>query len=577
MNQTRTMGLGDLLVSEEVISGSQLETALAEQHETNERLGEILCRKGWVTQNQLMSTLARQLGIRHFDPTRDEVQVSALELVPVEFARRHDVLPVSLDSESFTVAMSDPMNVEALDHLKRIAARKSVELDILLGRSETLESSREKGYGWIEGDRNVSQLIEQVMDEVGEDDWGLDGVVLDDGEAGAQDAGIVNLVDQVIVKAVKERATDIHIEPQKNGLVIRYRIDGVLVEALSPPKEVYNGVVSRLKILSNMDIAEKRTAQDGRFSFTREGHSVDVRASIVPTINGEKFVLRLLNKSGFKLSLNDLGYSEDDATAFRNAINQPYGMVLLSGPTGSGKTTTLYSGLLELKGESLNITTIEDPVEYQIDRINQVQVNERKDITFATALRSFLRQDPDVIMVGEIRDQETADIAIRAALTGHMVFSTIHANDAPATATRLLSMGVEPFMASSALTMVAAQRLVRRNCPHCLVEYTPTDEALFALGLMSASGDDWGNRTFVRGEGCVACNGRGYRGRVAIVERMLMTPPLRQMIAEGRPASEIRDQALDEGMNTLRDSGLQKVLQGETTIEEVLRVCISEG
>jgi type IV pilus assembly protein PilB len=416
----------------------------------------------------------------------------------------------------------------------------------------------------------VSQLIEQVIDEVGD---GLSDSLedLEDLEgADAHDAGIVNLVDQIIIKALQERATDIHVEPQSKGLVIRYRIDGMLVDALTPPRAVFNGVTSRIKILSDMDIAERRAAQDGRFSFKREGFKVDVRASAVPTINGEKIVLRLLDKSGFKLSLADLGFSEEDAVAFRKAIHQPYGMVLLSGPTGSGKTTTLYSGLLELKGDSLNITTIEDPVEYQIDRINQVQVNNRKNMTFATGLRAFLRQDPDVIMVGEIRDHETADIAIRAALTGHMVFSTIHANDAPTTATRLVSMGVESFMASSALTLVAAQRLVRRNCPKCIVEYTPNDDVLMALGLENDSA------TYFKGEGCAACKNRGFTGRLALIEMMFISKELRQMIGEGCNANEIRDMALEQGMVTLRASGIKKVNLGLTTAEEVLRVCVSD-
>lgn len=562
--------LGDLLVDEGIISAKQLEEALVEQSNTHERLGELLCRKGLIQQSTLMDVLAIQQGIRHFDPSVDEIQTNALDLITVDFARRHDLLPISAGNGKFIVAMADPLDIQALDHLESVARKIDLKVEVLLGRPEILESSRESSYGWIEGDRNVSQLIEQVIDEVGD---GLPSNMeeLEELEgAGAHDAGIVNLVDQIIVKALQERATDIHIEPQSKGLVIRYRVDGMLIDALTPPRAVYNGVISRIKILSDMDIAERRAAQDGRFSFRREGHKVDVRVSSIPTINGEKMVLRLLDKSGFNLTLSDLGFSDIDAEHFRKAIHQPYGMVLLSGPTGSGKTTTLYSGLLELKGNSLNITTIEDPVEYQIDRINQVQVNKRKDVTFAAGLRAFLRQDPDVIMVGEIRDQETADIAIRAALTGHMVFSTIHANDAPTTATRLVSMGVEPFMASSALTLVAAQRLVRKVCKSCLKEYTPGDDILLALGLKSDS------MTFMHGEGCVSCKGRGYSGRIALIEMLFVTKNIRQMIAEGRNANELRDAALENGMTTLRDSGLAKARLGQTTVEEVLRVCISD-
>ncbi len=318
----------------------------------------------------------------------------------------------------------------------------------MMADAEILRRARQDNYGWAQGDKNVSQLIEQVIDEVGV----LPDVdnINEDEEMGAEDAGIVNLVNQIISKALQEHATDIHVEPQPSGLVIRYRVDGILYDALTPPQVVYNGTISRLKIMSNMDIAERRTAQDGRFTYKREGREVDVRVSSVPTVHGEKMVLRLLEKDRFNFSLKGMGMADRDVALFEKSINQPYGMIVLSGPTGSGKTTTLYASLAELNDSTRNITTVEDPVEYQIPRINQVQVNNRKNVTFANALRAFLRQDPDVIMVGEIRDQETAEIAVRAALTGHMVFSTIHANDAPSTATRLVSMGTESFMAASA-------------------------------------------------------------------------------------------------------------------------------
>jgi type II secretory ATPase GspE/PulE/Tfp pilus assembly ATPase PilB-like protein len=405
-----------------------------------------------------------------------------------------------------------------------------------------------------------------VVDEIG--DSFDDDTDADDAELRAEHAGIVNLVDQIIAQALQERATDIHIEPQEHSLIIRYRVDGLLDHALSPPRAVYTGTISRIKILADMDIAERRAAQDGRFTHRMPGHEVDVRVSAIPTIHGEKLVLRLLDKSGFNLNLPDLGFSTTDHQAFTKAIHQPFGMVLLSGPTGSGKTTTLYASLLELKNDTMNITTVEDPVEYQIAGINQVQVNERKNVTFATALRSFLRQDPDCIMVGEIRDHDTADIAIRAALTGHMVFSTIHANDAPSTATRLVSMGAEPFMAASALTLVAAQRLVRRVCAECAEACEPREELLMALGIDATPTD-----RFVRGAGCAECSGRGYAGRVAIIERMSLTSGLRRLIGENRPTDEIRALALEEGLVTLRDNGIQKARDGVTTLDEVLRVC----
>jgi len=572
---TRDAQLGSYLLREGLVSRAQIDEALAEQAGTRQRLGEILTRRGWISEENVLDALSDQLGYRRFDPARDAVEPAALDLVSIEFARRHGVLPVRTDDRFLRVAMSDPLDVEALDHLRRIARRVDRELEVLLAPSDVLERARENNYGLVEGNRNVTQLIDRVVDEIAQETPADEDLDEEEAQRRAQEAGIVNLVDQVIAQALQERATDIHVEPQETGLLIRYRVDGMLYDALTPPRAVYMGTMSRIKVLANMDIAERRTAQDGRFSYRRNGREVDIRVSVIPTIHGEKAVLRLLDKGNFNFSLRDLGFSEADYELFRAAIRNPYGMVLLSGPTGSGKTTTLYASLLELRNETQNILTVEDPVEYQMPRINQVQVNERKQVTFANALRSFLRQDPDVIMVGEIRDRDTAEIAIRAALTGHMVFSTIHANDAPTTATRLVSMGAEPFMAASALTLVAAQRLVRRNCRHCLEEYEPPEEMLLAL---EASLDRNGQAPirFVRGRGCAACKQRGYLGRVAIVERMSLTPGLRQLIATSRPAGEIRELALQEGMVTLRNSGLEKVREGMTTLEEILRVCLSD-
>jgi type IV pilus assembly protein PilB len=571
---TKAPGLGEYLISQGLITQPQLDAALLEQKRTRERLGEILLHQGLITDQDLLGALGNQLNVRLFDPNQEEVQTEALALIPLEFANRHDLLPISFDDTYFTVAMADPLDVVATDQLQRTALREQRDLQILLADSHVLAKARETHYGWIEGDKQVSQLIDKVVDEVS------DGSIFDnlddiDEEAGGQDAGVINLVDQIISNALKERATDIHIEPQENGLVIRYRVDGLLYDALTPPRAVFSGMVSRIKILSNMDIAERRTAQDGRMSYNKEGLEVDIRVSGIPTIHGEKLVMRLLNKSGFNFSLLELGLPEEDIRDFQQCIRKPYGMILLSGPTGSGKTTTLYSSLMELRGEELNITTIEDPVEYQIERMNQVQVNTRKNVTFANALRAFLRQDPDVIMVGEIRDAETADIAIRAALTGHMVFSTIHANDAPSTAARLVSMGAEAFMAASAMTLVAAQRLVRRNCPHCLEEYEPDKEVLMSLGL-DADTNEEAPFAYRHGAGCVACKGRGYQGRLAVIEKLIMSAGLRRLVADGRTVEEIREFAVSEGMRTLQTVGLEKAAAGLTSVEEVLRVCVSD-
>lgn len=574
-SRTKSPSLGDILIRDGRIRPEQLDAALAEQATTRERLGEILCRLGIVGPADVLDALGRQLGYARFDPTKGAVEQAALELVPLEFARRHNVLPVRIDDQTLYVVLSDPLDVEAIDHLNQMAAQSGRQLEILLAPAEVLEKARESSYGRVEGTRNVSQLIDRVIDEIS-------GIGVEEepdaveAERRAHDAGIVNLVDQIIAQALQERATDIHIEPLEKGLVIRYRVDGMLYDALTPPRAVYTGAVSRIKILCNMDIAERRAPQDGRFTHKVNGVVVDIRVSAIPTIHGEKLVLRLLNKSAFNFSLRDLGFSEADFKMLTRAIHHPYGMVLLSGPTGSGKSTTLYAGLLELRNETLNIMTVEDPVEYQIGRINQVQVNERKKLNFATALRSFLRQDPDVIMVGEIRDHDTAEIAVRAALTGHMVFSTIHANDAPSTAVRLVSMGVEPFMAASALTLVVAQRLVRRTCPHCREEYTPPDEVLLALDVAGFAAARGVKPTFVHGAGCAACRKRGYQGRIAIVEMMELSLELRQLIAASRPAIDIRKVAVEQGMRTLRMSGLEKAMDGMTTVEEVLRVCMND-
>ena len=602
--RSKAPSLGDLLIRDKLITPTQLDQALTEQKKTRERLGEIFCRLGYISEDQLLDALSRQLGHRRYDPAKDAVDLSLLEMIPLEFARRHGVLPISRNGVSLTVAMNDPQDVEAKDQLGRFVNGAGLkELEIVLASKDVLETARETNYERVHGGRRVSELIDRVSDEFR--DLVIVEEELDQAEAQrrAEEAGVIDLVDRIIGQALQERATDIHIEMHETGFVIRYRVDGLLYDAHKPPKAVYTGTVSRIKIMSNMDIAERRAAQDGRFSYKKEGREVDVRVSCIPTIHGEKLVLRLLDKGNFNFSLRDLGFSEEDYRVLIRAIHQPYGMILLSGPTGSGKSTTLYASLLELKNETVNITTVEDPVEYQVAGINQVQVNERKKMTFVTALRYFLRQDPDIIMVGEIRDRETAEIAIRAALTGHLVFSTIHANDAPSTATRLLSMGVESFMAASALTLVAAQRLVRRNCRLCLTEYTPGDDVLVAFNellkrmaaekgagagekragaaddgvdLTAGTGLRAGKPRFLKGAGCAACRGRGYTGRIAIIERMLLTPTLRQMIAENRPASDIRALAVSEGMETLRESGLKKALAGMTTVEEILRVCLSD-
>lgn len=568
--------LGDILVREGMIEPSVLIEIFVEQADAKHQLADVLLERGLISEKDLLTVMAKHLEFERFNPTQANIENEALELVPIEFARRHNVLPLDFTDDHMLVAMTYPVDVQALDHLTNFADKVGRGVKVVLALPQEISELRNVSYRKIERSKNLTNLIDQVVSEVGGVSFIEEDPDEEEATRRAEDAGIVNLVDQMIAQALQERATDIHIEPQEKALVIRYRVDGLLYDALKPPHAVYTGTISRIKILSNMDIAERRTAQDGRFSLRTGNQDVDIRVSSIPTVHGEKIVMRLLDKTNFNFSLVDLGLSKEDLDDFQRVIHQPYGMILLSGPTGSGKTTTLYSSLLELRNETLNITTVEDPVEYQMDRINQVQVNNRKDVSFANALRAFLRQDPDVIMVGEIRDGETADISIRAALTGHMVFSTIHANDAPTTATRLVSMGSEPFMTASALSLVAAQRLIRQNCPHCLTEYVPADEVMLAISDMPEISESEKTPQFVKGEGCPACKGRGYFGRVAIIEKMVMTPQLRRLVAENRPAGEVRELAVSQGMKTLKRKGIDKALQQVTTPEEILRVCLSD-
>jgi type IV pilus assembly protein PilB len=384
----------------------------------------------------------------------------------------------------------------------------------------------------------------------------------------AEDAPIVRLVNLILSQAMAERATDIHIEPLPDRTVVRYRVDGMLYDSATPPKDFHEAIVVRIKILSDMDVSERRVPLDGRFTLSFDGRGVDVRVSTLPTIYGEKIAMRLLDKSGGNVRLDDLGFESEMLETYLRGIRRPYGMVLISGPTGSGKTTTLYSGMKELDRIGKNITTLEDPVEYHLDRINQVTVNRKAGLTFATGLRSLLRQDPDVIMIGEVRDMETAELAVRSALTGHLVLSTVHANDAPATATRLVDIGIEPYLVASAVHLVMAQRLVRRICPDCVTEYAPDPAVVRALGEAELKGT-----TFVHGEGCKQCRGRGFRGRVAVFELLELTPELGEMVIARSSADAVRRRAVENGFVTLRQNAIKKVRGGMTTVDEALSVC----
>jgi type IV pilus assembly protein PilB len=564
----KTPQLGTLLLEAGIITPDQLNSALEEQSRSRERLGALLVRRGNVSETALVQVLSRQLEHPVFDPAQHQISYEALSAVPFEMARKYNCIPVGLENGRIVVAMSDTTDIDAILDIEAVSRRK---VSPLIGLDSVIREARERHYGRLEGSREVEEALQQaavVLAPTSEED-----VDADEAKKRSEDAPIVNLVNQIISQALSEGATDIHVEPQTDRLVIRYRVDGLLYDAVTPPLTVYTGVITRIKILAQMDIAERRAPQGGRFTVRRDREEVDVRVSTIPTIHGEKAVLRLLSKTSFSFKLEQLGFEGGDLAIFREAIRQPYGMVLLSGPTGSGKSTTLYAGILEVRDATRNIMTVEDPVEYHMARNNQVQVNERKGLDFASALRTFLRQDPDVIMVGEIRDKETAEISVRAAMTGHMVFSTIHANDAPSTAVRLVSLNVEPFQAASCMTLVAAQRLVRRVCPLCAVPYTPPPDLLLAFARRP---EEFAGAAFKRGKGCPECKHRGYRGRTAILELMRMDPALRELVAERAPADQIRALALTQGMRTLKESGLAKAMRGETTVDEVLRVCLTE-
>jgi type IV pilus assembly protein PilB len=568
--------LGALLVENKVITQEQLEKALDRQRKKGGLLGDIIVEMGLTSEIQVLVALAQQLNIPHLTP--DEVifiDPEVIRLVPERIARQRMAIPLSLeDNNNLTVAMVNPFDIIAIDDLRTITNYK---INTAIISRSGLEILINRFYGAS----GVESSLEDVLKDVSETHLELKKELDDEREVNlerlreqVEEAPIVKLVDYIISNAINERASDIHIEPQETRLSIRYRIDGVLHDIISPAKPLHMAIVSRIKIMSNMDIAERRLPQDGRFTIKQGFREVDLRVSTLPTIFGEKVVMRLLEKGSLSLDMDGLGFGSGQLEIFRNYISKPHGMVLLTGPTGSGKTTTLYSALTEIKSTQTNIVTVEDPVEYQIKGIYQVQANPKIGLTFANGLRYILRQDPDIIMVGEIRDLETAEMAIRSALTGHLVFSTLHTNDAVGTIVRLINMGVEPYLVCSSLSLAVAQRLVRKICPHCKESYTPTKEMLRSLRI---DGKPQKGLLFQRGKGCHRCKGTGYYGRTAICEMLEMKAPVRNAILNGADIEGMRQVATELGMTTLREGGLQKVKDGITTPEEVLRVTIEEG
>jgi type IV pilus assembly protein PilB len=550
--------LGKILVQAGVITDAQLETALADMD--NQTLAEALVESGYASESVIAQTVAAQMGLTFVDLGLYEVDAHAATMLASDLARRYNVLPIAFQDDELVVAMSDPANIFAIDDLRIVTGR---EIRPVVAAESDLRAAIDK-YGAMQ--ENVEEMVGDVADSLAVGDVAA-GEDVDEGE----ESTVAKLMNLVITEGIRQGAGDIYIEPQDTDLRIRYRIDGVCQEVLRSPKRMHLQLLSRVKINSGMDIAERRIPQDGRFSVVLDGKAVDFRVAVLPTVRGEMAVLRLLRRDSIMMSLKDLGFLDQPFQRLMDALKKPYGCILVTGPTGSGKSTTLYAAINETNDPRTNLITVEDPVEYRLEGLSQVQVHERAGLTFAAALRSILRQDPDTVMIGEIRDLETATIAIEAALTGHLVLSTLHTNDAPSALTRLTEMGVEPFLSASAVNCVLAQRLARRLCPECKEAYVPTEEALERVQFPFEPGHP---PTLYRAVGCKKCNKIGYRGRMGLHEVMSMNESLERMAVEHCSADELGREAVAQGMATLRDDGFTKVKMGLTSIEEILRVVV---
>ena len=552
--------LGALLLDEGLIGDAQLQEAAAAAEKKGQSLGRFMVDTQIISERDLVTALAHSIGFEFVDIAQTTVDPAAAALFPEGLSRRYGAIPYSFEDDKLLVALADPGNVLAIDDIRAVTG---YDLDVRVGlKADIAEALRKQGG-----------LDDSVTDFVSGDDL-LETEDLAAVEQASDDAPVVKLVNMLITKAQSDRASDIHIEPNERDLRIRYRIDGVLHEVMRTPRNIHAAVVSRLKIMADIDIAERRRPQDGRISVRTSTGSIDLRVSSLPTIYGEKIVMRILDNSTAMMDLTDLGFEEDTLVKYESAYSRPYGTILVTGPTGSGKSTTLYATLNVRNTEDVNIVTVEDPVEYRLDGISQVQVNPKAGLYFANALRSFLRQDPDIMLVGEVRDLETANIAIESALTGHLVLSTLHTNDAPSSITRLTEMGVEPFMVGSAIDAILAQRLARRLCSRCKVPVDVERAALLDAGWPADQVDSVKSGDLFRPEGCSYCSNTGYRGRLAIHELMLMSEDLERMTVSRATADDVRKKAIEEGMRPLRQDGLMKVSRGETSIEEILRVTV---
>ena len=552
------MRLGDLLLSSGVISHEQLERALELQKESKERLGDVLVQSGIITEQQLIEALKIQLGVEFVDLTAVSIPVELAKYVPRTLAKKYCVVPVKLVRDTLYLAMSDPLDFIAQEEVKA-ASRKRVIPMIATHRATEQAISR-----------LYARVIEEMKREAGSAGPDIVPAQLAKDSDSSEGAPTIRFVNSLIERAFTERASDIHLEPQEGEMVVRMRIDGLLRRVLTVPAELQSTVISRLKIMGGMDIAERKVPQDGHAMLRVKGNEIDLRISSMPTVYGEKIVLRLLNKTSQLLSRDAIGLEGDDLESYQALLRNTGGVILLVGPTGSGKSTTMCVMLRDLAREEVNIVTLEDPVEYYIPGVSQCQINEKTGMTFAGGLRAILRQDPDIISVGEIRDGETASIAMRAAITGHLVLSTLHTNDAPSAVDRLRDIGVEPWLISGALRGVVSQRLVRRICPHCKRAYHPASDELALLGL-----DDAPDLVFYKGEGCPDCHHTGYTGRRAVVEILMIDAPLRRLITAGASADELADEARRHGFTTMRERCRDLVLRGETTAEEAVRTISS--
>jgi type IV pilus assembly protein PilB len=561
--QVRAGGqLDQLLLARGLLSEDQLQEAMETAQQRGRSLGRVLIELGFVTEAGLVAILAEQLGLEFIDLADASLDASAIALVPEATARRHSCIPVRFEDDKLILAMADPANVVAVDDIRALTKRDvrtmvatKVDVQAAINRFYRLDSAAET-------------LAEEAAAATDAEQQSLDEAV---GSAGAEDAPIIKLVNLLITQAVNDRASDIHIEPQEREVLVRYRVDGVLHEVMRPPKSVQAGMTSRLKIMADVNIAERRIPQDGRISLTVQGKQIDIRLATLPTVHGEKIVMRILDKSSVLLELTDLGFLPGTYERFEKSFVKPYGEILVTGPTGSGKSTTLYATLNILNKPDRNIITVEDPVEYRLPGVNQVQTHAKAGLTFASALRSILRADPDIVLIGEIRDRETAQISTEAALTGHLVLSTLHTNDAPSALTRLVEMGIEPYLVSSALDCILAQRLARKLCEKCKEPYLPTEEELHSSAF-PLRGEE--QPKLFQAVGCTACAGTGYKGRMALHEVMPVTEELEKLTVEGASSEVMKKVAIEQGMLTLREDGMEKVRMGQTSIQEILRVVV---